>query len=1363
MTVNSVPATPTITASGPTTFCAGDSVILTSSSATNNIWTPGGATTQSITVLASGSYSVIVDNGSCASAASNTINVTVNPAPTTPTITASGPTTFCTGDSVVLTSSAANGYLWTPGGATTQSITVLASGSYSVQISDVNGCTANSASTVVTANPVPATPTITASGPTTFCAGDSVILTSSSATNNIWTPGGATTQSITVTASGTYSVEITDANGCSATSTSTTVTVNPLPATPSITASGPTTFCAGDSVILTSSSATNNVWSPGGQTTQSITVLASGTYSVVVNNGGCISGSSNSIAVTVNPAPAVPTITASGPTTFCAGDSVVLTSSSANSYLWNPGGATTQSITVTASGTYSVEITDANGCSATSTSTTVTVNPLPATPSITASGPTTFCAGDSVILTSSSATNNVWSPGGQTTQSITVLASGTYSVVVNNGGCISGNSNTITVTVNSAPAAPTITASGPTTFCAGDSVVLTSSSSVDNIWSPGGATTQSITVVASGTYSAILSNGACISGPSNSIVVTVNPLPATPTISASGPTSFCAGDSVVLTSSSATGNLWTPGGATTQSITVSATGTYTVQVTQSGCTSLPSAAVSVTVNPVPAAPNITASGPTTFCSGDSVILTSSVATGNLWSPGGQTTQSITVLASGTYSVTQTLAGCSSNPSNTITVNVTPAPAGPTITPSGPTTFCAGGSVTLTSSASTGNTWSPGGQLTQSIVVTSSGTFTVTETILGCVSAPSAPITVTVNPIPATPTVTASGPTTFCAGGSVTLTSSATAGNLWSPGGQTTQSIVVNTAGSYSVVTSSLGCSSAPSTPTVVTVNANPAVPTISASGPTSFCTGGSVTLTSSSTTNNTWSPGGATTQSIVATTSGSYTVQVSNAAGCTATSLPTVVTATAQPATPTITANGPTAICPGGNVMLTSSSGTGNLWSPGGQTMPSILVTTAGTYSVVVTTNGCSSNPSAPVVVTINPLPVAQFTSTTTGLSASFIDNSTNNPTAWSWDFGDGTTSSLQNPTHTYATGGTYNVCLTASNSCGNDVICQAVTVCAPMTPNFNFSANLLAVNFTDITTGAPTSWAWDFGDGTTSSLQNPSHSYAIPGTYNACLTVTDACTTQTVCRTVVVTCPSPNASFTFAVLGNTVNFTVQSTTQGNPTYVWDFGDGNTGNGLNPSHTYAVGGNYTVCLTISNQCGSDTFCDTVTIACPAPISNFSMSTNGLTVNFTDLSANTPTSWFWDFGDGNSSTLQNPTHTYATDGVYNVCLTATNSCDSDKNCKDTDQLVGVANAIDWNSVNLYPNPAQDRFTVSGEDTKAGRLEIRVYDLFGRLLIEQSSNAGLSFTEEVSLEGLASSVYLVKVSKAGKSRIFRLVKE
>jgi hypothetical protein len=362
------------------------------------------------------------------------------------------------------------------------------------------------------------------------------------------------------------------------------------------------------------------------------------------------------------------------------------------------------------------------------------------------------------------------------------------------------------------------------------------------------------------------------------------------------------------------------------------------------------------------------------------------------SPGSDTTY---MLAAGSVDAnTNPIIG-----SGSATVTVTPTPPTPTITPGGPTTFCAGGSVTLTSSSATGNQWylngNPiGGATNQAYVATAAGNYTVIVTTSGCSSAPSAATTVTVNPAPPTPTITPGGPTTFCMGGSVTLTSSSASGNQWylngNPiGGETNQTYVATASGNYTVIVTASGCASSPSAPMTVTVNPTPPTPTITPGGPTTFCAGGNVSLTSSSATGNQWylngNPiGGATNQTYVATASGNYTVVVTTSGCSSSPSTPTTVTVNPAPPTPTITPSGSQTLCASGNVTLTSSSATGNQWylngNPiGGATNQTYVATVAGSYTVVVTTSGCSSAPSAPTVVSANTPPVLSYNSATVG------------------------------------------------------------------------------------------------------------------------------------------------------------------------------------------------------------------------------------------------------------------------------------------------------------------------------------------------------------------------------------------------
>lgn len=368
-----------------------------------------------------------------------------------PSITATGKTTFCQGDSVKLTASTSSSYNWSTG-AKTQSITVKSSGSYNVTVADANGCqsSANAVSVTVNANPVPS---ISPAGNINVCQGDSVTLSSSlTGVSYLWS-NGKTSKSITVSNNGSFNIKVTDANGCSGTSTSSTVTLRALP-TVSVSANGPLSFCQGKQVVLTANGSGTYLWS-NGATTQNITVSSSGSYNVKLTDGFGCKNTSSSTVVQVSPYP-VPTITVSGAKVFCEGDSVRLTSSQANVYQWS-NGASTQSILVKTGGNYSVTAGDGNGCSAASSAQNITVNQLPV-PVVTAKDN---------VLTSSYSSGNQWylngnKLNGETGQTLTTKESGIYKVAVVDGNSCEGFSSDYQHTQTTEPTG--IHASDKTTF-----------------------------------------------------------------------------------------------------------------------------------------------------------------------------------------------------------------------------------------------------------------------------------------------------------------------------------------------------------------------------------------------------------------------------------------------------------------------------------------------------------------------------------------------------------------------------------------------------------------------------------------------------------------------------------------------------------------------------------------------------------------------------------------------------------------------------------------------------------------------------------------------------------------------------------
>jgi beta propeller repeat protein len=348
-------------------------------------------------------------------------------------------------------------------------------------------------------------------------------------------------------------------------------------------------------------------------------------------------------------------------------------------------------------------------------------------------------------------------------------------------------------------------------------------------------------------------------------------------------------------------------------------------------------------------------------------------------------------------------------------------------------------------------------------------------------------------------------------------------------------------------------------------------------------------------------------------------------------------------------------------------------------------------------------------------LPFASFTTNITSgygnvpLTVLFTDTSSGGtPTSWYWDFGDGTDSKhAQTATHTFTKQGTYNVSLTVSNAAGITMAKESncITVTPPQAPVAEFFSPQVeygyresvsvneAVSFMDNSTGSPTSWHWDFGDGNTSTQKNPAHAYGKIGGYTVNLTVKNANGSSTISKYGYVLigigdgAASPAYFSSDVTSGNaplTVTF-VDDKDAEFPNYPiwreWDFGDGviqtymvDNNDSATPyaTHIYEKPGKYTVTLCLDNRGGLSiiTKNNYITVIDPTVLAtDFSANvTSGkapLVVLFTDTSTGrVPTSWLWDFGDDiNSKHAMNATHTFTDAGLYNITLTVTNETGS----------------------------------------------------------------------------------------------------
>lgn len=406
--INPLP-TATISASGSTSICAGNTVTLSASGGTTYSWSTG-SSASSISVSAAGTYTVTSTN-TCGSE-QDTLSIFVTPLPSV-TINNSTSDSLCAGDTIVLWSTGIGNYVWS-GGSTNDSIVVTSGGAYSV--TSTNSCgTANDTLSITSI--APPTPAITPGGSTVICPGDSVSLTASGGGTYLWS-SGSTNPVIFVSTAGTYTLTAT--NGCGSQQTTQLISLGAIPTV--ILNSSDTSFCTGNSLLLWATGTGTYSWT-GGSTNDSIFVSAGGTYSVS-SSTSCGSATDN-ITITELPLP-VATISSTG-TTFCIGDSVTLTGAGGTSYLWQPSAASTNFISATTSGTYT--LTASNICGNDTASITVsTVSPP--TANITASS-STICLGDSSALNASGGGTYIWSTG-ETTNSITATNEGSYWVSTSN-------------------------------------------------------------------------------------------------------------------------------------------------------------------------------------------------------------------------------------------------------------------------------------------------------------------------------------------------------------------------------------------------------------------------------------------------------------------------------------------------------------------------------------------------------------------------------------------------------------------------------------------------------------------------------------------------------------------------------------------------------------------------------------------------------------------------------------------------------------------------------------------------------------------------------------------------------------------
>ncbi len=633
-------------------ICIGNTVSLYGSGASTYTWTGSILNNVSFTPTSTASYTV-TGTGACGTA-SAAITVTVNSLPIV--FANASNTLICSGATLTLFGSGANTYAWSGGAINNSAFPLTTNTTYTVTGTDANGCQ-NTATKNISINPLPVvTAGVSAS---VVCAGSPVTFNGVGANSYSWSGGVTNNAPFSPTTSASYVVTGTDLNGCQNTAT-TSVNVIIVPLVTANTTS--TAVCPGNTVSLYGGGAFSYTWSNGILNNVSFTPTITTTYTVTGANS-CFTAS-NVITVTVN---ALPVITANATSSVvCLGNTTALFGSGGISYSWSGGISNNTPFPPTASASYTVTGTGANGCQNTAVR-SMTVNALPL---VTASASSSvFCFGNSTTLNGGGALTYSWTGTITNNISFTPGITTTYTVTgTDANGC--QNTAVKTITVNQLPV---VTASASSTvICSGATLTLNGTGANTYIWSGAVLNGQAFSPTSTSAYTVTGTN--TVTGCTNTAVqnITVNPLPSL-TISTTNSV-VCNGHSVTLNASGATLYSWTNGVVNNVPFFPSSTLNYSVSGTNTltGCSK--TATQQILVNPLPVV-SIIASG-SSICSGNFVTLNGQGATTYAWTNGVLNGTAFSPTITSAYSVTgtNTLTGCTSTNSAVQTITVLSLPS-----------------------------------------------------------------------------------------------------------------------------------------------------------------------------------------------------------------------------------------------------------------------------------------------------------------------------------------------------------------------------------------------------------------------------------------------------------------------------------------------------------------------------------------------------------------------------------------------------------------------------------------------------------------------------------------------------------------
>jgi PKD repeat protein len=425
---------------------------------------------------------------------------------------------------------------------------------------------------------------------------------------------------------------------------------------------------------------------------------------------------------------------------------------------------------------------------------------------------------------------------------------------------------------------------------------------------------------------------------------------------------------------------------------------------------------------------------------------------------------------------------------------------------------------------------------------------------------------------------------------------------------------------------------------------------------------------------------------------------------------------------------------------------------------------------------GVTSNWVGPFTFTTTSCPsvTASFTYTVNGTTIN-VDGTASSGSFFQWDFNGQGSSFDSVATYTFGAEGVYDISLINSNACGStDTLTISLDFCAPLAATITENINLLNAGFVALpSSGVPTQYIWDFGDGNSGSGQSINHTYATEGIYNVVLTMTNACGDTASSNLQVQLCDSIIGDIAFTFSGTTFSFDGSGSSSNAVDFQWYFGDGSTDTVVSPTYSYTNSGTYTVSLVVTNACGeSDSITTNVTV-CAKPTARWTFSVIqsspfGMDVQF-DASASTgAVSYFWNFGDGTTNNTSGfPTHTYGTPGFfYVVTLIVYNSCGDSDTLRSSLASIGV-DEPEWDEqLLLYPNPTRDFVEITWDGLPNGEEQVQytVVDAQGRVMAEYTERIqNGQWKTTLDMRSWASGVYFIRLQSGNRQALRRIIKD